>query len=138
MTPRPARGGGWLWLLLAGMFEIGFTTSLKLQQHDGRFLALFLICAVLSFQCLGAAIKTLPLSVAYALWTGIGAVGTVIVGATVFGEGLSPLRALVLAGLIATLLGLKLATLDAASGKRPTTPQSAPGEERSAGGTGEL
>lgn len=98
----------WLWLLVAGGFEIGMTTALKLEQSDGRFLWVFLVCAVVSFECLSRAIRTIPLGLAYAIWTGIGAVGTVLVGAIAFDDPLGPVRVLLLAGLVAAMVGLKL------------------------------
>lgn len=101
---------GWLWVLLGGLFEIGFTTALKLSQQDPKYGIAFLICAIFSFECLSRALKTLPLGITYAIWTGIGAVGTAAVGAVFFDESLSPVRLLLLAGLIAALVGLKLAT----------------------------
>lgn len=54
---------GWLWLLVAGAFEIGMTTALKLEQQDSRFLWVFLVCAVAG-ECLAKAIKTIPLGLA--------------------------------------------------------------------------
>ena len=99
---------GWLWLLVAGAFEIGMTTALKLEQQDSRFLWVFLVCAVAGFECLAKAIKTIPLGLAYAIWTGIGAVGTVLIGAFAFGDPLGPVRVLLLTGLVAAMIGLKL------------------------------
>jgi quaternary ammonium compound-resistance protein SugE len=110
---------GWLWLIVAGGFEIGMTTALKLEQQDQRFIWLFLACAVAGFQCLARAIRTIPLGLAYAIWTGLGAVGTVLVGALVFDDPLGPLRALLLAGLVAAMIGLKLV-----GGSRPAEPVS--------------
>ncbi|WP_261665056.1 DMT family transporter [Deinococcus sp. Marseille-Q6407] len=101
---------GWLWLGLAGLFEVGMATALKLSQTQQSFTLAFVVLAVLSFECLAKAIRTIPLSTAYAIWTGIGAVGAVGLGATLFGEALSPLRLGLLAALIAALIGLKLAT----------------------------
>lgn len=101
---------GWSWLLLAGVLEIGFATALKLEQQDARFGLLFLVCAVLSFECLARALRQIPLSTAYAIWTGIGSIGAVAAGALLFGESLSPVRLLLLGLLIAALAGLKLAT----------------------------
>ncbi|MFT3860131.1 DMT family transporter [Micropruina sp.] len=98
----------WLWLLAAGGFEIGMTTALKLEQHDARFLWVFLACAIAGFECLAKAIKTISLGLAYAIWTGIGAVGTVIVGVLAFGDPLGPVRGLLLFGLVAAMIGLKL------------------------------
>ncbi len=101
---------GWWWLLLGGAFEIAFTTALKLMQHNPIYGLAFLVLAPLSFTCLMRALKTMPLSMAYALFTGIGAVGTLVVGATVFHEPLTPLRLVLLLLLIAVLVGLKFAT----------------------------
>ena len=98
----------WLWLLLAGVFEIGMTTGLKLEQHDPQYLWLFLGCAIVSFECLAKAIRTIPLGLAYAIWTGIGAVGTVLIGAFAFSDPLGPVRVLLLTGLVAAMIGLKL------------------------------
>ena len=99
---------GWLWLLVAGAFEIGMTTALKLEQQNSQFLWVFLACAVAGFECLAKAIRTIPLGLAYAIWTGIGAVGTVIIGAAAFGDPLGPVRVLLLAVLVAAMIGLKL------------------------------
>ena len=98
----------WLWLLLAGFFEIGMTTGLKLEQHDPQYLWLFLGCAIVSFECLAKAIRTIPLGLAYAIWTGIGAVGTVLVGALVFGEKLRPAALALLGVVVAMIIGLKV------------------------------
>ena len=109
-THREASRGsatGWLWILAAGFLEVGFTYALKMQQHDERYGAMFLICAIASFECLSRGIKTMPLSIGYAVWTGIGSVGAVAVGIAVFGDPVSPLRILLVAGLIAALVALK-------------------------------
>jgi quaternary ammonium compound-resistance protein SugE len=107
-SPDPSRTTGWLWLLVAGAFEIGMTTALKLEQQDARFLWVFLACAIAGFECLAKAIRTIPLGLAYAVWTGIGAVGTVLIGALAFGDPLGPVRVLLLTGLVAAMVGLKL------------------------------
>lgn len=98
----------WLWLLLAGVFEIGMTTALKLEQSDSRWWWAFLVCAFVGFQCLSRAIRTIPLGLGYAIWTGIGAVGTVLVGAVAFGDPIGTVRVLLLTGLVAAMIGLKL------------------------------
>ncbi len=113
----------WLWLLLAGFFEIGMTTGLKLEQHDPQYLWLFLGCAIVSFECLAKAIRTIPLGLAYAIWTGIGAVGTVIVGVVAFGDPLGPVRAALLFVLVAAMVGLKLS----GDSKRAVQPSSGRG-----------
>ena len=107
---------GWIWLLIAGAFEIGMTTALKLEQQNTQFIWLFLAFAIAGFECLAKAIRTIPLGLAYAVWTGIGAVGTVVIGAIVFGDPLGPARALLLGILVAAMVGLKLV-----SGTKPAT-----------------
>jgi len=102
---------GWVYLLLAGVFEIGFTTSMRYLGWPPRGLPLlaFLVCSSLSFGLLIAAIQTVPLGTAYAVWTGIGAAGTVLVGIAIYGETASFLRVMLLAVLICAIVGLKLA-----------------------------
>lgn len=101
----------WLILLLAGLFEVGFTTCMR--YNDGfRHLgwnAGFLICAMLSFALLEQASRTIPLGTAYAVWVGIGAVGTLLVGVALGDETLSMVRFLLIAGLVGCVIGLKLA-----------------------------
>lgn len=100
---------GWAYLLLAGLFEVGFTTAMR-YTHSLRFdwpnLA-FVICVVLSFGFLQEAQKTIPLGTAYAVWVGIGAVGTIAVGVALGFESLSLARGLLLAGLVGCVIGLK-------------------------------
>ncbi|HVY42632.1 MAG TPA: multidrug efflux SMR transporter [Hyphomicrobiaceae bacterium] len=102
----------WLLLVLAGAFEVGFTTSLKYAQGFTRLwpTLAFAVCVVLSMVLLERAQQTIPLGTAYAVWTGIGAAGTVVVGAMLFAEPLSALRILFLATLIGSIIGLKLFT----------------------------
>ena len=100
----------WFYLIVAGLFEVGFTTSLKLSQnftHKG-WAALFLVSITLSFYFLNRAIQYIPIGTAYAVWTGIGAVGTVLVGIVLFREPTDIWRMLFLSLLIGSLLGLKL------------------------------
>ena len=102
----------WLYLLLAGLFEIGWPLGLKLSQTPGR-LALGLALAIVSMATSGALLwlaqKQIPIGTAYAVWTGIGATGTFIVGVLYFGDSTSALR-LASAGLIvAGVIGLKFA-----------------------------
>lgn len=104
----PKSGTGWRWVLLAGLFEVGFTYALKMEQRDPRYLTMFIVFAVISFECLARALKTLPLGTAYAVWTGIGSVGTILLGAVLFGESVTPLRLTLLGLLVASLVGLKL------------------------------
>lgn len=101
----------WLILLLAGLFEIAWAVGLKYTDGFTRPLPTLLTVGamVISVGLLGLAMKQLPLGTAYAVWTGIGAVGTVIAGIVLFGESLSLLRAVSVLLIICGLMGLKLA-----------------------------
>lgn len=100
----------WLYLVGAGLAEIGFTTSMKLSQGFKRLIPslCFFIFAPLSFWLLSLAIQTIPLGTAYAVWTGIGACGTALVGIAFFKDSAHPARLALLALLIASIVGLKL------------------------------
>jgi quaternary ammonium compound-resistance protein SugE len=103
---------GWFALLLAGLLEIGWALGLKYSDGLTRFWPsmAMLIAIALSFALLAVALKSIPFGTAYALWTGIGAAGTVIVGMTAFGEPADLFRMSCLALIIAGMVGLKLAT----------------------------
>jgi quaternary ammonium compound-resistance protein SugE len=100
----------WLILVLAGLFEIGFTLSLKYSENFTQLWpsVSFLICAVLSFGLLTRAIKEIPLGTAYAIWTSIGAVGTALMGMVLFGESASLVRIALLLVMVGAVVGLKL------------------------------
>ncbi|MFT4226581.1 DMT family transporter [Micropruina sp.] len=98
----------WVTLVAAGVFEVGFTTCLKLEERSKWFIVPFLICAGISFTLLSEAMETIPLGTAYAVWTGIGAVGTVLVGALAFGERLKPATLGLLGVVVAMIIGLKV------------------------------
>lgn len=100
----------WIYLLIAGIFEICFTTSLKLTEGFTKLIPsiAFLFFAVLSFLALNRAISTIPLGTAYAIWTGIGASGTAIIAVFFFGEQLSAWQVFFLITLICSIVGLKL------------------------------
>ena len=100
----------WFVLILAGLFEIGFTTSMRYTEGFTRPLptAIFVVFAVLSFYLLTKASEAIPLGTSYAVWTGIGAAGTVVAGIFYFGEPATALRLLFLATLIGSIIGLKL------------------------------
>jgi quaternary ammonium compound-resistance protein SugE len=103
---------GWFALLLAGLLEVGWALGLKYSDGLTRFwpsLAM-LVAIALSFALLAVALRSIPFGTAYALWTGIGAAGTVIVGMTAFGEPADLFRVSCLALIIAGMVGLKLAT----------------------------
>ena len=103
----------WIYLVVAGLFEIGWPLGLKLSQTPGRLgpgLALAVVSMAISGGLLWLAQKDIPIGTAYAVWTGIGAAGTFIVGVLFFGDSASALR-LASAGLIvAGVVGLKLAS----------------------------
>lgn len=101
----------WLLLLLAGLFEVGWAVGLKYTAGFSRPLPSLLTGAAMlaSIALLGLALRSLPLGSAYATWTGIGAIGTLLAGALLFGETLTPLRLLSVLLIAAGLVGLKLA-----------------------------
>ena len=100
----------WLLLLLAGLFEVGFTTFLKLSQGFSRLLPSvgFILCAGISFWLLTKATLHIPLGTAYAVWTGVGVIGTVLVGIVAFGDSTSLVRMLCMLMLITAIVGLKI------------------------------
>lgn len=100
----------WLALIAGGLFEVGFTTSLRFVDgfRNGPWVAAFLVSVTLSMGLLEYAGRTIPLGTAYAIWAGIGAAGTAIVGIAWFGEPASVVRGLLLAGLVGCIVGLKL------------------------------
>lgn len=99
----------WLFLLVAGALEVFWSTCLKFSQ--GQTVPKFTVCTivgmVLSFVFLSQATKVLPLGTSYAIWTGIGALGAVVVGVVIFHESLSPARLLFVALLLVGIIGLK-------------------------------
>lgn len=102
----------WIILIIAGFFEVGFTTCLgKAKETSGTISALwwfgFGVCLVSSMVLLYKATLTLPIGTAYAVWTGIGAVGTVIAGIILFKEPADFWRLFFLTTLITSLVGLK-------------------------------
>lgn len=103
---------GWLYLLLAGAFELGFTTSLKMSDAFTRLWpsVFVLIFGSISLWLLSRSLHTIPLGTAYAVWTGIGAFGTVIIGMTFFGEPVTAPRIFFLSLLIISIIGLKQIT----------------------------
>ena len=99
----------WLYLLAAGVAEVGFTTFMKLSDGFRRwqFNLWFAVCALASFGLLNLATRNLSLGTAYAIWTGIGALGTVLVGILYFGDPATPWRLLFLTTLIVSIIGLR-------------------------------
>ena len=100
----------WLILLAAGLFEVGFTTCLKMSDGFTKLwpTVAFCACALASFGLLTLSLKGIPLGTAYAVWTGIGAVGTVLMGIWLFGDPTTTMRLVLLAGIIGCIVGLKI------------------------------
>lgn len=100
----------WLILVVAGLFEVGFTTCMKLSEGftQIKYTIGFLFFATLSLFLLNKAIVQIPLGTAYAVWTGIGAFGTAIMGMLFFKDPFSLIRVIFLTLLIGSILGLKL------------------------------
>ncbi len=106
MSPAAA----WGWLVVGGLFEVGFTTCLRFVDgfRNLPWTLGFLASVALSMGLLELASRTIPMGTAYAVWGGIGALGTVIVGMIWFGEPLGSVRILLIFGLVACIMGLKL------------------------------
>lgn len=100
----------WVYLLIAGCLEICFTTLLKLSDNFTRLWPSigFVIVSFCSFAALSMSLKEIPLGTSYAIWTGIGAFGTALVGIFVFGESTDIWRLLLLCVLILSIIGLKV------------------------------
>ena len=100
----------WLYLILAGCFECAFTTCLKLSDGLTKlgWAVAFVLLSIVSFALLTLAAQKIPLGTAYAVWTGIGAVGTAAIGIVWFNDPATFWRVFFLATLIGSLIGLKL------------------------------
>ena len=103
----------WILLIIAGFFEVGFATCLgKAKETSGAastwWIVGFFICLSISMFLLYRVTQTLPIGTAYAVWTGIGAVGTVLVGIFIFKEPADFWRVFFLATLISSIIGLKI------------------------------
>lgn len=102
----------WLILVLAGLFEIAWAIGLKYTEGFTRLWPTVgtVAAMAISVTLLGIAMRELPVGTAYAIWVGIGAVGTVILGIVLLGDAASPGRLISLALIIAGIIGLKLAS----------------------------
>jgi quaternary ammonium compound-resistance protein SugE len=100
----------WIYLAFAGLFEIGWAIGLKYTEGFTRPLptALTVASMVVSLGLLGLALKTLPVGTAYAVWTGIGTVGTAALGLALLGEPATVLRLACIGLIVAGIVGLKL------------------------------
>ncbi len=102
----------WLLLLLAGLFEVGWAIGLKYTEGFTRLwpTVLTVTAMVVSLWLLGLALKTLPIGTAYAVWTGVGAVGTAVLGIVLFGESAAAARVACIGLIVAGIMGLKFVT----------------------------
>lgn len=102
----------WIWLVVAGLLEIGWAIGLKYTDGFRRPVPTIATVAVMiaSFWCLARAVRELPVGTAYAVWTGIGALGTAVLGIVLFREPATAVRLLSLALIVAGIVGLKLAS----------------------------
>src|SRR3712207_4517646 len=101
----------WILLVIAGLFEVGWAVGLKFTDGFTRLWPTVgtLVALVVSMGLLGLAAKSLPIGTAYAVWTGIGAVGTVLCGIAFLGEPVTAIRLGCVALIIVGILGLKVA-----------------------------
>jgi quaternary ammonium compound-resistance protein SugE len=100
----------WMWLIVGGLFEVGFTTSLRFVDgfRNIGWTLLFLVSVSISMGLLELASRTIPMGTAYAVWGGIGAVGTVLVGMLWFQEPASLVRMLLILVVVGAIAGLRL------------------------------
>ena len=100
----------WVILFLAGLFEVSWAIGLKFSQGFSKLLPSVLTVAgmIFSFVFLSLALKKLPLSVAYAVWTGIGIAGTSILGVVLFNEAVSVMKVVFVGFIVIGILGLRL------------------------------
>jgi len=100
----------WFWLILGGLFEIGFTTSLRFVEgfRNIPWTLAFLVSVGISMALLELAARSIPMGTAYAVWGGIGAVGTVMVGMAFFDEPTTTLRLMLILAIVACIAGLRL------------------------------
>ena len=102
----------WIYLVIAGLFEIGWALGLKYAEGFTRFWpsAFTVVSLVASMGLLGLSLRSLPLGTAYAVWTGIGTIGTAVLGIALFREPASVMRLVCIGLIVAGIVGLKLAS----------------------------
>jgi quaternary ammonium compound-resistance protein SugE len=100
----------WVLLFAAGLFEVGWAVGLKYTEGFTRLLPSLgtVLSMIVSLGLLGLALRTLPLGTAYAVWTGVGTVGTALLGIALFGEPATAMRLACIALIVAGIAGLKL------------------------------
>lgn len=105
----------WIVLLVAGLFEIGWPVGLKLSQNPGQLVigvSIAVVCIFISGFLLWYSQKTISIGTAYAVWTGIGAAGTFVVGLVYFGDAVSLFRILGVVLIVAGVISLKLGSVN--------------------------
>lgn len=105
----------WITLLVAGLFEIGWPVGLKLSQNPGQLVigvSIAVVCIFISGFLLWYSQKTISIGTAYAVWTGIGAAGTFVVGLVYFGDAVSLFRILGVVLIVAGVISLKLGSVN--------------------------
>ena len=104
----------WIYLVIAGFFEVGWAMGLKYSQGFTKVLPsmLTVIGMVASFYFLSLSLKSLPIGNAYAIWTGIGTVGTVVLGIILFKEPINVMRMICIVFIVFGIVGLKLISVD--------------------------
>lgn len=102
----------WLYLFLAGLFEVAWAIGLKYTEGFSKPVptVFTIICILISLGLLGLALKSLPVGTAYAVWTGIGTVGTAILGIVLLGEAATAVRLACIGLILAGIVGLKLSS----------------------------
>lgn len=100
----------WLFLVIAGLLEVGWAIGIKFSEGLTKFIpsAFTIIGMIASFYFLSLSLKELPLGTAYAIWTGIGTVGTVILGVILFKEPMDLIRLICIGFIVIGIVGLKL------------------------------
>ena len=100
----------WVWLIVGGLFEVGFTTSLRFVDgfRNIPWTIAFLVSVAISMGLLEIAARSIPMGTAYAVWGGIGAVGTVLVGILFFNEPAALVRIILILGVVAAIVGLRM------------------------------
>jgi quaternary ammonium compound-resistance protein SugE len=100
----------WVWLIVGGVFEVGFTTSLRFVDgfRNAPWTLAFLASVAVSMGLLEIASRSIPMGTAYAVWGGIGAVGTVVVGMLWFHEPATTIRLLLILAIVAAIAALRL------------------------------
>jgi quaternary ammonium compound-resistance protein SugE len=99
----------WFCLVLGGLFEVGFTTSLRHVEGfaNVKWTLAFLVSVTISMALLELGARQIPMGTAYAVWGGIGTIGTVLVGVWLYGEPLTALRLALILGIVACAIGLR-------------------------------